>query len=372
MTTNLVLEMDDESLSVPSARPFIHHDVVDQQLEIYVPAEQQQLRACYRSQLPKFLATFMECDSSAKFSVSSIVASDLSDLDDILLEQDIPSVDWIEKPLLVIPEHRANESPRTITSTSSFEDPDITVVGDDPGLLTPETPTPYEYQTNLSPRAGLNRGEVQIYSPEQYPRIIEQVVRSAQRASSRYKRATGATRVNPSSTPIPDEYPHDFDHEATFGNRDLNAFEHDRRIGALGEAYVSASSHALRSTLTTLQVFERLAALHLPDFTEANWQSTIRGELARATRYAAMQNWVGRETADIVYTDRTGDLTRYLRRECTGGFPEQIALDHDHVGVPIEYFLEVKSTVGACNTRFFLSGGQYKRVSGYYHSMCDR
>ena len=92
------------------------------------------------------------------------------------------------------------------------------------------------------------------------------------------------------------------------------------------------------------------------------WRSTIRGELALHAHYAAMANWSGRETADIVYTDISGKMTRWLRRVCTGGFPDQIAKKHDFAECPIEYYLEVKSTTGACGSRFFLSSGQYKLV----------
>jgi hypothetical protein len=101
----------------------------------------------------------------------------------------------------------------------------------------------------------------------------------------------------------------------------------------------------------------------LPNFTEANWRSTIRGELSTSTHFANMQSWIGRETADIVYKDQTGELTRYLRNHSEGIFPHQIPEDWDFPAHPIEYYLEVKSTTGQCGSRFYMSGGQYKRVS---------
>jgi hypothetical protein len=105
-----------------------------------------------------------------------------------------------------------------------------------------------------------------------------------------------------------------------------------------------------------------LSALDLPEFTLANWRSTIRGELARSTHYANMASWVGRETADIVYTDKTGALTRYLRQNSEGVFPHQIPEHWNFASRPIEYYLEVKSTTGHCGSRFYMSSGQYKRV----------
>lgn len=110
------------------------------------------------------------------------------------------------------------------------------------------------------------------------------------------------------------------------------------------------------------QVFELLSALEVPGFTRANWQSTIRGELVVHAQYADTQNWSGRETADIVYTDRNGLLTQYLQENCDGGFAEQMPLDYDYAALPIEYYLEVKSTSYACNRQFFMSSLQYGRV----------
>ena len=109
-------------------------------------------------------------------------------------------------------------------------------------------------------------------------------------------------------------------------------------------------------------MLERLSALNLPQFSRENWQSTIRGEVSIHPRYAGLRDWLGRETTDLVYTDSTGHLTRYLRGHCNGGFPAQIVMDHDHARHPIEYYLEVKSTPGRRSTRFYMSDGQYNRV----------
>ena len=79
-------------------------------------------------------------------------------------------------------------------------------------------------------------------------------------------------------------------------------------------------------------------------------------------KYQDLENWKGRETADFVYTDQDGVLTQYLRTNCFGDFPIL------HRGIeeafqPIEYFIEVKTTPLTCDTRFFMSKWQYKRVS---------
>ena len=75
-----------------------------------------------------------------------------------------------------------------------------------------------------------------------------------------------------------------------------------------------------------------------------------------------------------MYEDCDGNLTQYLRNNCTGGFPDEIAIDHDFAITPIEYYLEVKTTTTACSTRFYLSTLQYERVCTRFLSLyrvCD-
>lgn len=88
----------------------------------------------------------------------------------------------------------------------------------------------------------------------------------------------------------------------------------------------------------------------------------MRRELLHHPRYADLGDWQGRETSDFVYTDRDGKLTQYLRDHCIGSMPEGIAQNRDFTQHPLEYFLEVKSTTSICNTRFYMSGSQYRRV----------
>ena len=79
-------------------------------------------------------------------------------------------------------------------------------------------------------------------------------------------------------------------------------------------------------------------------------------------KYQDLEGWTGRETADLVYIDQDGVFTQYLRATCFGGFP--ILQSGNVEGFqPIEYFLEVKTTTLACDTRFFMSKWQYNRVS---------
>jgi len=72
--------------------------------------------------------------------------------------------------------------------------------------------------------------------------------------------------------------------------------------------------------------------------------------------YADLQHWPGQETADIVYSDLDSQLTALL--------VDKGYLDADlwH-GARLQYYIEVKTTTGPCETPFFMSKYQYQRVS---------
>ncbi|KAL1600687.1 hypothetical protein SLS60_007075 [Paraconiothyrium brasiliense] len=265
INTDLVLNFKTGPIRVHSDRLAVHHELCSAQLNFYVPKDERQQKSCYRSQLPKLLASIMGVDLNATQAILQILTCTLLELDDILSEQDITTVDWIPKPT---------------------------------------------YRAPASPVLGTSR------------------------------------TVAPRDAPNDDLPALEFDHEETFGSRNADERAHDSRIGASGEAYV----------------FETLSALDLPGFSKENWRSNMRRELLAQPRYVNLGSWNGRETADFVYTDRDGSLTRYLREHCVGSMPHGIARNHDFSQHPIEYFLEVKSTTSGCNTRFYMSGSQFERM----------
>lgn len=96
----------------------------------------------------------------------------------------------------------------------------------------------------------------------------------------------------------------------------------------------------------------------LKDFSLANWRSNIRGEVRAHDKYKFITDWAGSETADFSYDDINGDLTSLL-----------VKLGYDIPVSPptrgVKYFLEVKTTTKACETRFYMSKAQYIRVGQY-------
>ena len=68
-----------------------------------------------------------------------------------------------------------------------------------------------------------------------------------------------------------------------------------------------------------------------------------------------MDDWPGKETADITYQDQSGVLTSILIAK--GYLEEQFWRD-----ARPEYFMEVKTTTGKYTDRFYISSNQNKLV----------
>lgn len=97
----------------------------------------------------------------------------------------------------------------------------------------------------------------------------------------------------------------------------------------------------------------------LPGFGRDSWQSTIRHYVKGHRDYADLERWVGRETADITYSDTTGAFTALLADK---GYLDLWNADDIAQARP-QYFVEVKATTGPCETPFYMSKHQYQRVS---------
>lgn len=94
---------------------------------------------CYRLQLPKLLATILNVDQSAVFDISEILRSNPRELDDVLVEQDIPPVSWIEKPVINMSKSEEGEHQQRSSPTSEDSDA-ATLVDENSSQLKSEVP----------------------------------------------------------------------------------------------------------------------------------------------------------------------------------------------------------------------------------------
>jgi hypothetical protein len=105
------------------------------------------------------------------------------------------------------------------------------------------------------------------------------------------------------------------------------------------------------------QVYECLKSLGLSSFGPHNWTSTIRKEVLVHPEYRAMGAWPGRhETSDLLYGDAWSMLTRHLIN--AGYLDENV-----WAGATPEYLIEVKTTPGNFDDRFYISSNQFCLVS---------
>jgi hypothetical protein len=174
----------------------------------------------------------------AEHQVSRILETRLADLDELLLELDIPEVSWITKPTIDFATQ--NSPPESELEGDSDIEPDVVF----PGPATREgTAVSAGYIREDSVSAGYIRGdsmssgywrsdtprvrtvsvEPQVPSDEMYAELLDQVIQFAQ--WSVYEHGTR-----------PDgQY---FDHVQTFGDYELHRSFHNNRIGAAGELLV--------------------------------------------------------------------------------------------------------------------------------------
>lgn len=94
----------------------------------------------------------------------------------------------------------------------------------------------------------------------------------------------------------------------------------------------------------------------LRTFNRACWQSKFRHLVASHPDYTDLEAWHGQETSDIRYFDIDGSLTKLLIDE---GYLEASIWE----GKRLDYYIEVKTSTGPCATKFFMTPGQFGRVS---------
>lgn len=103
----------------------------------------------------------------------------------------------------------------------------------------------------------------------------------------------------------------------------------------------------------------------LPGFGYANWQSVICRHVVSLTEYENMPPWDRRDgpDMDIVVEDESTQLELWLREHSWDHFPALPALaTADGTARKLRVEFEVKTTIGACSDRLFMSDNQYQRV----------
>jgi hypothetical protein len=192
---------------------YLHFEILDGQLKLYVPNDHVQQKTCYRSQLPNLLSKILGISSEGgAFPISLILSNDVETLDDVMQEQDISPVPWIAKP------PRERDPPRTEHSG------------------TPGTPSSIG---NLSPPRWRTAGGIGTpATTSRYRDLLEHIITHVN--GSNHEGEVGVWNLLEIRDALPGNSEHGktFDRDATFGERDKHQMAHDRKIGAAGELYV--------------------------------------------------------------------------------------------------------------------------------------
>lgn len=346
-------------------------------LVVYVPKDKKAQELCFCDLLPKHLLNWLMRDpatqipdnieSNAVNVISMVLTIDPSVIDLILerqgiIEIDVPNedpgidVDSIDDQ---ITPQRARSQDRSAAEVPLIS-PDIITLS--PHLNRRPSGASSEQvifrQTAMayhSPNSNRNRPPL-LYSLHdhtaqdnmQYRTLLTRVLLAARRATFPSSGPLNMSELNEALSG--EEICHRFDDFDGIDIRNVfhpdNQHERDKKIGAAGELYV----------------FELLTRLDpaLTDWSDVNWQSTIRRYVTIHPDYANMKPWYGGETADITYDDTEGIFTALL---IDHGFFDAEEWRDKHP----KYYIEVKTTTGHLRTPFYMSKYQYERMRAVHN-----
>jgi hypothetical protein len=199
---------------------------------------------------------------------------------------------------------------------------------------------------------------VSLSSSDDYPGLLRKVVNAARRTNLPSRGPFDMSAIHTALLSVTSEEDAVWE---PYRVRSTSQLERDKQVGAAGELFVGVLTSCDPQpdhTNQITQVFELLSHLNpsLPGFSRTNWQSTIRSYVTSHPEYSNLHSWNGRETADITYADHNSTLTNLL-------IDKGYLSSDTWAGAKLRYYIEVKTTMGACETPFYMSKHQYKMVS---------
>ncbi|KIX03638.1 uncharacterized protein Z518_07191 [Rhinocladiella mackenziei CBS 650.93] len=333
MFTYLVVTQDEHPVKVPTSRPSLIPKYEHNRLEITLPAEERATRQCMRSQLPGYIAAELLniFDSRAEKQIYRILNELETGTDDILFEEGISRVSWL-------PETRrpAPTPPLIAPQTSDLAD-------DEPNLPTDPIQTNYRQPYRALPV------EIQheIDAPD-YWKVIEHVHKQASKIGNRlHRRNYEAGNFDDLAAEFAGLV---LDHTVLDPNDCPNLFGNDVwlskfRLGAAGELFV----------------YEVLKHMLGDEFGLPNWQSNIRYLVQAHESYRHVTRWSEPETADIVFYDQDKNLEFQFSH--SWNTVSDVFQDwYPPPKTPLEWLFEVKTTLGPCETEFYMSPNQYNTM----------
>ncbi|KAG2027473.1 hypothetical protein GB937_001217 [Aspergillus fischeri] len=351
----LVLQLNEVTARVQSDTGSVHIADVNDVLHIYIPRDQNDRRRCYSHDLPQALGRYfgLQRDSAVPLIFTVVFLTPEDFIDECL---DGHGIVRIPPDIALLPESEVID---TTISPGRIEEDDVFSASDEAqesrdGMYTPRDSSrsspgaaldlprtiiahnrtsapPPRLSTVPSPDWSSPDGVPRSFSEHHpYTQLLDKIIGLARPLTLSEVLQRPMSTVQSSANTS---------HESAFGVRSENQLAHDIKIGAAGELFV----------------FELLSSSNLPGFSRDNWRSTIRKHISVHPDYHDLAPWYGFETADVVYRDTSSTLTTTL---IDAGY-----LPHArwHGSNPT-YYIEVKTTRGECDSAFFMSKSQYRRM----------
>ncbi|KAF2188895.1 hypothetical protein K469DRAFT_748131 [Zopfia rhizophila CBS 207.26] len=331
ISKSVAIRQNNRDVTIQGDKALCHIDQQGDAIKLYVPRNKKTQQVCLARQLPITLLEHLGVErTTACAELGAIItASGLLVVDMLLQHAGIIEVEGVERPQ----DDDASEtdlSENTVGSgTGAEEGNSLHSVDDSP----PRTPTIANASDDpfLTPATSISDASPHVSERlDFYKELLDAVIRQAQALANLPNIRQTITAPGVCTNRIP---------STSLAVSSAYAGERDFKIGAAGELFV----------------FELLKGLGIPGFTQENWQSKIRAYVSVHEDYQNISNWPGRETADIVYRDRTSCLTRLLIEK--GYLGESI-----WEGCTPTYYIEVKTTTSFLETPFFCSQAQYDRM----------
>lgn len=276
MTTSLQVRSNGEYIVVQSDRPLLKIVESDKDIKIFVPSKEEDLYACFRTELPLQLTKTLQIeDRKAIKQLYRIINDESMSLEAIMVEEDITAVTWLEQPpsiesamVSIAVEQRHGVSVDqslpggVMTPRSNQDDPvEIRVLEahspsrgseTDPGSQPSTTLRTLTPQSRLSPSPGFGSTLQNVAHDRLYRRLLERVIGQARGS------AQDSFSMSALSNALEDD---DAGIRRVLGLGSGRRLE-KAKIGAAGELYVSGkylgqNAEVFQNLVTSLMVLTK-------------------------------------------------------------------------------------------------------------------
>lgn len=231
---------------MPSSHVHIREE--ENSWNIYVPENRRDRELCYSLSFPEALAKLFGISPAAREIISNILSKPIYILDDILEAEGIGMVPNIAP----LPRPAADgSSAEASTDESSTATSDQEIISGEEAVASlwssqaPRAPTSSVTRSLSHPGADLLQDRPEpapeiadrrtYYSPDAYRDLLDNVIRIASQAN--------LPHLNSRATAGNGQFLEGFDPVITFGIRSQGQVNHDTKIGAAGELFVSTVHH---------------------------------------------------------------------------------------------------------------------------------